>query len=534
MPNKPDTAREDHAKNIVGVASHVVTNSLLQGHSDSNANFVFSPLGFSSILAILKEGARGDTAKEIQNVLNFGAASLDEIRSSYEGALKHLSESNAQMSPQFKTWFYIYKNNTVEEKFTKVIEKYYSVDVKEIKRFDFNDDDTNEKDETEFTYPTTDPYEGLEFPDEMAKKEVLSEQNTDLTDTFKKLKQAIEKAEQNNQNENKIIEEEKESSKFDRNIEDKQYEEVSKIRETMKEEAKEKETEEKIEQETVTETVTDSPATEVMEKETEMPQIEVEALKPENDAEIMQAAESHPIKKRIRAFIEDDVASALSGNSIVAKKDDEDEEEESKMLLFNGLYFRGNWMLPFQQLRATPADVFYNSSSEKTQVTMMRTRGIFRTAYLKSIEATAVEIPYENERYALLVLMPKSHNGINALIKQYQLNTLETIDRELREEHVHLALPKFRVETTGRAEKPLAKSGITSLFTRKADLSGISTEQKLHVDELVQHVAVRVDEGAITQNAFTNSSNTLKPTLNFRFKNAYKMGLTQELAAPSH
>lgn len=142
----------------------------------------------------------------------------------------------------------------------------------------------------------------------------------------------------------------------------------------------------------------------------------------------------------------------------------------------------------------------------------MRTRGVFKTAFVKSIEAHAVEIPYENQRYALLVVMPKAHNGIAALAKQYTLNTLEEIDSELKEEHLHLALPKFRVETTGRAEKPLAKvsttfhrsldsiyikklllqSGITSLFTRKADLSGISTEQKLHVDELVQHVAVCV------------------------------------------
>lgn len=44
------------------------------------------------------------------------------------------------------------------------------------------------------------------------------------------------------------------------------------------------------------------------------------------------------------------------------------------------------------------------------------------------------------------------------------------------------------------------KTGITSLFTRKADLSGISKEQKLHVDELVQHVAVRV--GKLCSNSY--------------------------------
>lgn len=206
-------------------------------------------------------------------------------------------------------------------------------------------------------------------------------------------------------------------------------------------------------------------------------------------------------------MIEDDVASALSGNSIVAKKETEDEADHlSQMLLFNGLYFRGNWLMPFQQLKSNPEDVFYNSSSEKTQVTMMRTRGLYRTGYINSIESYAVEVPYENERYALLIVMPKVHNGIKSLIKQFTLNSLDQIDSQMREEHLHLAIPRFRVETTGRAEKSLAKSGITSLFTSKANLSGISKEQELHVDELVQHVAVRVDEGAITQNAFSASN----------------------------
>lgn len=60
----------------------------------------------------------------------------------------------------------------------------------------------------------------------------------------------------------------------------------------------------------------------------------------------------------------DDVASALSGNSIVGEKDEqaktnnvdqpstfdqtESERMESKMLLFNGLFFRGHWANPFQ------------------------------------------------------------------------------------------------------------------------------------------------------------------------------------------
>lgn len=64
--------QEKQDKNLVGIASHIVANSLLQGHIDTKNNFVFSPLGFSSILAILKEGAKDQTAREIENVLQFG------------------------------------------------------------------------------------------------------------------------------------------------------------------------------------------------------------------------------------------------------------------------------------------------------------------------------------------------------------------------------------------------------------------------------------------------------------------------------
>jgi serine protease inhibitor len=437
-----DATPEKQTKNLVGVASHIVTNSLLQGHVDLNSNYVFSPLGFSSILAILNEGAGGQTKKEIESVLNLDTAPIETIRQDYEKSLNHLSESNPQNAPQFKTWFYVYKPNKIDDDYKKIIEKYYSVDVKDIKRFEY--DDTSPE-PTDFTYPTTDSNDALEFSDEIVKD--------DNKDAFDKLKHKIEDAEKS------VLGTDVEDDVV--NVDLFKNQKVSEVLEPP-----------------TPDQLTDS-------------------------SEIMQAMESHQIRKRMRSLIEDDVASALSGNSMVGKNENGEDETDSQMLLFNGLYFRGNWLMPFQQLRSNPNDVFYNTSSEKTQVTMMRTRGLYRSGYISSIESHAVEIPYENERYSLLILMPKPHNGIKSLIKQFTLNTLDHIDSQMREDHLHLAVPKFRVETTGRAEKAFAKAGVTSLFTRKADLSGITKETELHVDELVQHVSVRVDEGAITQNAFS-------------------------------
>lgn len=47
--------------------------------------------------------------------------------------------------------------------------------------------------------------------------------------------------------------------------------------------------------------------------------------------------------------------------------------------------------------------------------------------------------------------------------------------------------------------------GLATLFSEAADLSGITGQQRLRVDELVQHVSVRVDEGASTENSISAS-----------------------------
>ena len=45
--------------------------------------------------------------------------------------------------------------------------------------------------------------------------------------------------------------------------------------------------------------------------------------------------------------------------------------------------------------------------------------------------------------------------------------------------------------------------GLINVFTSKANLSGITDEQKIHVDELVQHVSIRVDEGSSSETALS-------------------------------
>uniref|UniRef100_A0A1B0DIB7 Serpin domain-containing protein n=2 Tax=Phlebotomus papatasi TaxID=29031 RepID=A0A1B0DIB7_PHLPP len=216
-----------------------------------------------------------------------------------------------------------------------------------------------------------------------------------------------------------------------------------------------------------------------------------------------------------RGLYENDVASALSGNSLVGEKvgtkaETPAERYESKMLLFNGLYFRGSWGVPFQQLRSDPEDVFYCSETEKKVVTMMRSRGNFRYVDCVKYNSQVIELPYENDRYSLLIVMPNDKEGLKKLITEFNADILEEMVSHVEETSIELRLPKFNLDTTSRAEKHLAKMGLITMFTSKADLSGISSAQKLHVDELVQHVSIKVNEGASSENSLT-AANAVRP-----------------------
>lgn len=60
---------DSDSSNNIGEASQVIAKSLLNSNIESNVNYVFSPLGYASILAILSEGAEGETKSEIDSIL---------------------------------------------------------------------------------------------------------------------------------------------------------------------------------------------------------------------------------------------------------------------------------------------------------------------------------------------------------------------------------------------------------------------------------------------------------------------------------
>lgn len=62
-------ARDINNQQIVGQASNIIASTILKANVDSSKNYAFSPLGYSTLLAILGEGAKEEARKDIALLL---------------------------------------------------------------------------------------------------------------------------------------------------------------------------------------------------------------------------------------------------------------------------------------------------------------------------------------------------------------------------------------------------------------------------------------------------------------------------------
>lgn len=126
----------------------------------------FSPLGYSVILAVLAEGARGDTKNQLHSALKL-PKDINISRDMYKNIMKRLKNTNEYKlnEPEFKNWFYVYKNYTIDEDYRKILEKYYLTEVRSVERYEPYIPDLTKKPEKEEKVEQIDPLPSVEIKD---------------------------------------------------------------------------------------------------------------------------------------------------------------------------------------------------------------------------------------------------------------------------------------------------------------------------------------------------------------------------------
>lgn len=154
-------------------------------------------------------------------------------------------------------------------------------------------------------------------------------------------------------------------------------------------------------------------------------------------------------------------------------------DANSVCVILNAISFKGVWNLPFDTARTREAS-FHVTAAHKTAVPMMS--GKSRYQFMEQEDFQAVSIPYRNNTLSMVILLPRTVDGLPALEKKLTPRNLNLwlagLDKaEART--LRLSLPKFKMKTGYDLKQPLQTMGMNDAFLENiADFRGMGFVKK--------------------------------------------------------
>lgn len=194
------------------------------------------------------------------------------------------------------------------------------------------------------------------------------------------------------------------------------------------------------------------------------------------------------------------------------------------LVIANAIYFKGAWAKPFTTSNTAEAE-FTMAGGRKSNVQMMSAPGldvanyvafngdgsIFETpamvgggfdpidGYPSSTGFQAVELPYLGDRLSMLILLPRSVDGLNNLVESFNAEKFQACRAALKSRKVNVKMPKFKMETTYNLIPDLQALGMREAFSRsQANFSGLTESQspsdRLFISIIIHKAFVEVNE----------------------------------------
>jgi serpin B len=161
-------------------------------------------------------------------------------------------------------------------------------------------------------------------------------------------------------------------------------------------------------------------------------------------------------------------------------------DASTRLVLVNTLYLKAAWAAPFA--KAPTADRPFHLT-DGTAVSVPTMTGIAAGAAVgRGVGWTAVRLPYAGGDLAMTLLLPDPG-------RELPIADVPAVLASVRPVGVELSLPRFTFRTKLPLGGPLAALGMPTAFTPgKADLSAMTHDEPLYLDQVFHEVFVAVDE----------------------------------------
>jgi len=165
----------------------------------------------------------------------------------------------------------------------------------------------------------------------------------------------------------------------------------------------------------------------------------------------------------------------------------------TRLVLVNAIYFKGTWATPFPE-SATQPDQFFATPDRTVTAPLMHKQGKFSCGENDQLQLIA--LPYVGRQLEMLVLLPRSRDGIGQLERRLTAANLSAWIAGMRNQEVDVALPKFKMSSGFRLEQSLAALGMKDAFdANQADFSGMDGNRHwLSISAVLHKAFVDVNE----------------------------------------
>ncbi|XP_060651393.1 alaserpin-like isoform X2 [Drosophila nasuta] len=169
-------------------------------------------------------------------------------------------------------------------------------------------------------------------------------------------------------------------------------------------------------------------------------------------------------------------------------------DENTQLVLINAVHFKGTWARQFLEFD-TRNENFYLNNDNSIKVPIMIMTERFRYAKLDFLDATALELPYEDSNWSLLILLPNRKTGLPHLERKLRGTQLSQIREKLYLTEVTVKLPKFKSEFKVELKNTFEQLGMSEMFSDKADFSRmITSPEQLKVSKIFHKAVIDVNE----------------------------------------
>ena len=162
------------------------------------------------------------------------------------------------------------------------------------------------------------------------------------------------------------------------------------------------------------------------------------------------------------------------------------------LYLINAIYFNGSWTQEFNP-KNTQEGSFEISKNNYVQTALMQR--IDTLNYLSNETFSAIEMPYGDGKFNMMVLLPNYDKTVDDIIDKFTPENWEKWQNDFKTTNdVDILFPKFKIEFEVTLNKILESMGMKIAFTPNADFSNINKNKDIYISLVKHKTFVEVDE----------------------------------------